>query len=62
MPQVKSKLSEKEQLAEQIQQEIDERCNYLEEMKAMDALSKKDTAQVQDEIKARTRELIALGL
>ena len=62
MLQTKSRLSEKEQLAEQIQQEIDERCNYLEDMKAMHALSKKDTAQVQDEIKARTRELIALGL
>jgi len=52
----------KEQLASQIQQEIDERCDYLEEMQGMGAINKKDTAQVRDEIKTRTLELVSLGL
>lgn len=55
-------LNDKERLASQIQQEIDERCDYLEEMQGMGAISKKDQAQVKDEIKQRTLELVSLGI
>jgi hypothetical protein len=62
IPQITSKLSEKDILANQIQCEINERCQHLEDMQNMGkgAMSKKDITVIQNEIKSRTLELIKL--
>jgi hypothetical protein len=57
----KAPLTAKQQLAAQIQSEIDERCEHLESMRGLaGTLSKADIAAMQADIKRRTLELIAL--
>ena len=50
-------IPEKEQLADQITSEINERIDYMNEMEAMGELSKADKRKLQGEIRARTIEL-----
>lgn len=54
--------TEEQQMASLIQAEIEERCNYLEEMKAIGAISKSEIQTLQAEIKSRTLELIKLEI
>jgi len=50
-------MSVNEQLAEQIAQEIDERMTYLDDMRTMGKLSKKDEVKLKIEISSRVQEL-----
>ena len=53
-------LSDKEQLAQQIEAEIGDRTEYLQSMKSCKALSRTDETRLRDEIRARVSELSAL--
>jgi len=57
-----ARMTQEQEMASQIQAEIEERCNYLEEMKAMGAISKSEIQAVQSEIKSRTLELVELRI
>lgn len=52
-----SVLSETEQLAEQISREIEERRQYINEMKSLNALSRHDETRILMEISTRVNEL-----
>lgn len=56
----KAPLTANQQLAAQIQCEIDERCEHLESMRDSGAMSKAEIAALQADIKRRTLELISL--
>eukprot|EP01035_Chromulina_nebulosa_P018998 gene18998-24816_t len=53
----KASLSPKELLAEQITEEVNERYNYINEMKSINALSKEDETRIKSEINQRLKEL-----
>jgi len=57
-----TRMTQEQELAQQIQAEIEERCNYLEEMKAIGAISKSEIQTLQAEIKSRTLELVNLDI
>jgi hypothetical protein len=61
-PVAPKQLSDKEQMADQIAAEINERADYLEEMEALGDLSKAEKKRLQGEIRTRTIELESMQL
>lgn len=56
------RMTAEEKMSKQISNEIDERCEYLEEMKGMGALTAKDEARLISEINSRMAELKRLNV
>lgn len=54
-------LTSNQLLSTQIQQEINERCEHLEQMREIGAISKNEIKALQADIKHRTLELVALA-
>jgi hypothetical protein len=56
------RISDEEKLAEQIKTEIEERTSYLEEMRTLGGMSKREEENLRNEINSRIQEIQELGL